>query len=182
MMRTSNSSNLYGRKFIASLTLPDGSVASEHSPKAGALWSSFKERLGLSEFVGLSYDLSTIIQLVQLSGLDGPFSREEIDAAVKYMASDHAPGSDGFNGCFMNKCWHIISGEFYKLCDDFYNFLADLECINGSYITLVPKKDSPLSVNDYRPISLLNYSLKLITKLLANRLQSVILSVIHANQ
>jgi hypothetical protein len=37
-------------------------------------------------------------------------------------------------------------------------------------------------VNDYRPISLLNYSLKFLTKLLANRLQLVILKVVHENQ
>lgn len=37
-------------------------------------------------------------------------------------------------------------------------------------------------VNDYRPISLLNSSLKLITKLLADRLQQIILKVIHQNQ
>jgi retron-type reverse transcriptase len=43
-------------------------------------------------------------------------------------------------------------------------------------------KDSPGIVNDYRPISILNSSLKLLTKLLAKRLQSVILSVVHTNQ
>jgi hypothetical protein len=37
-------------------------------------------------------------------------------------------------------------------------------------------------VGDFRPISLLNTSIKLLTKLLANRLQSIILRVIHQNQ
>jgi hypothetical protein len=45
-----------------------------------------------------------------------------------------------------------------------------MECINNSFIALIPKKDNPLLVNDFRPISLLNYSLKLLTKLVANRL------------
>lgn len=58
----------------------------------------------------------------------------------------------------------------------------DLECINGSFITLIPKNSALASVNDYRPISLLIYSLKLLTKLLANRLHPVILKVIHTNQ
>jgi hypothetical protein len=57
-----------------------------------------------------------------------------------------------------------------------------MECINGSFITIIPKTDSPTSVNDYRPIYLLNYSLKLLTKLLGNRLQWLITSVIHQNQ
>jgi retron-type reverse transcriptase len=39
-----------------------------------------------------------------------------------------------------------------------------------------------MSINDYRPISLLNSSIKLITKLLANRLQPLITKLVHANQ
>lgn len=98
------------------------------------------------------------------------------------MPPDHAPGPDGFNGLLRKKCWDIISADFYRLCADFGNGLVDLRSINSSFITLIPKKDNPCSVNDYRPISLLNYSLKLLTKLLANILQSVILSGVHANQ
>jgi hypothetical protein len=37
-------------------------------------------------------------------------------------------------------------------------------------------------VGDFRPISLLNNSVKLLIKLLANRLQSVILRIVHQNQ
>jgi len=73
--------------------------------------------------------------------------------------------------CFFGKkAWHIIREEFYKLCSDFYNHTAALKSINHSYITLVPKKDNPENITDFRPISLLNTSLKIITKILANRL------------
>jgi retron-type reverse transcriptase len=47
---------------------------------------------------------------------------------------------------------------------------------------LVPKKDNPETVNDFRPISLLNTSMKIITKILANRLQKFALQVVHENQ
>src|SRR5438132_13839352 len=49
-------------------------------------------------------------------------------------------------------------------------------------ITLIPKKASPETPNDFRPISLLNSSVKLLTKILANRMQSKILEVVHKNQ
>jgi hypothetical protein len=78
------------------------------------------------------------------------------------------------------KCWPIIKDYFVRLCNDFASGHLNLESINASLITLIPK-DNPQGINDYRPISL-NYSLKFLTKLLANRLQSVILKVVHANQ
>jgi hypothetical protein len=70
----------------------------------------------------------------------------------------------------------------YKLCFDFFHHRADLKSINHSYITLVPKKDNPEKVNDFRPISLLNSSIKMVTKLLANRLQPLAMDIIHENQ
>lgn len=57
-----------------------------------------------------------------------------------------------------------------------------MQSINSSFITLIPKKTGASGVNDYRPISLLSCTIKLITKLLANRLQSIILKLIHTNQ
>jgi retron-type reverse transcriptase len=57
-----------------------------------------------------------------------------------------------------------------------------LDSINNSLITLIPKKQSPTTVNDFRPISLLNSCLKLLTKLLADRLQQWILKLVSANQ
>ena len=70
----------------------------------------------------------------------------------------------------------------YKLCNDFYNGDVCLQSINGSLITLVPKLDSAIKVSDFRPISLLNTSVKIITKLLANRLQILLPQLIHKNQ
>ena len=57
-----------------------------------------------------------------------------------------------------------------------------MHSINGSYVTLIPKNGSPDSVGDYRPISLLNTSIKVLTKILANRLQLVITKLVHRNQ
>lgn len=46
----------------------------------------------------------------------------------------------------------------------------------------MPKIRSPKAINDYRPISLLNITIKLLTKLLANILQENFLKCIHDNQ
>jgi hypothetical protein len=105
-----------------------------------------------------------------------------MDDVIKAMPVDRAPGPDGFNGQFLKKCWSIVQNDFYRLAQDFWEGKLNLQNINGSYITLVPKKAVPEEVNDYRPISLTNVCLKFLTKLAANRLQEKILDCIHKNQ
>jgi len=114
--------------------------------------------------------------------LSSPFTIEDIDKIVKQMPADKSPGPDGFNGLFIKSCWHIIKEDVYSLCFDFFSGDLNIQAINNSFITLIPKVNNPTNVNDFRPISLMNYVLKVITKLMANRVQSVITTPIHTNQ
>ena len=98
------------------------------------------------------------------------------------MPADKAPGPNRFNGYFIKSCRETIKIYFYSLCFDFFNETLDLQSINNFFITLIPKTNNPTTVNDFRPISLLNCVLKIITKLLANRLQGKITSLIRTNQ
>lgn len=54
--------------------------------------------------------------------------------------------------------------------------------LNPSFITLIPKKDSPQRIDDFRPISLIGGAYKIIAKLLAGRLSCVMDSIIADNQ
>lgn len=133
--------------------------------------------------ISMQFELHSLIQTTSdLNHLCIPFSSEEIDNVILDLPYDKAPGPDGFNILFFKKAWPIIRPDIYRLCQDFYHHQADLKSINSSYITLVPKKDNPECVSDFRPISLLNTSFKVISKLLANRLQKVALQVVHENQ
>jgi hypothetical protein len=131
------------------------------------------------------FNLSDIVQPntdIDLSALKAPFTYEETDAIVKNIPTDKSPGPDGFNGAFLKRCWTYIKEEFYKPCFAFHAGNLDIQSINYAFITLIPKKDSPEFVNDYRPISLASLALKFLTKILANRMQKVIIPAIHMNQ
>jgi len=117
-----------------------------------------------------------------LSFLVNPFQKEEIDAVVRHLPSNKAPGPDGFNTDFLKRCWPIICAEFYQFCNAFYDGNVCLQSLNGSHITLIPKHDNAVKISDYRPISLLNTSIKVMTKLLANRLQIAMPKLVHKNQ
>jgi hypothetical protein len=146
------------RNFIVSLVNADGTIITEHEQKANLLWTAFKNRLGISESPIMAYNLSDLLTLHDLSGLDADFSQEEIDTVIKSLPNSHAPGPDGFNGLFIKKSWNIVKDDFIRLFRDFCHHNIDLKRINSSIIALIPEKKNPQSVDDYRPISLLNYS------------------------
>lgn len=54
--------------------------------------------------------------------------------------------------------------------------------INSTFIALIPKVESPKSLNDFRPISLVGSLYKILAKILANRLRQVIGSVVSEVQ
>jgi hypothetical protein len=158
-------------------------VKSLHEEKTQILWESFKEWLGQSEFSQIYFELETLLTPIDdMDFLVHPFTHEEIDDVVRNLKTDKSPGPNGLNLDFMKMCWNVIKPELYDLCARFFNHDICLQSINGSYITLIPKIDNPVRVGDFRPISLLNNSIKLPTKLLANRLHIVILKVVHQNQ
>jgi hypothetical protein len=168
---------------VLSLTCDNGMVVSSHVDKEEMLFQAFKDRLGTSQPTSMVFNLSELVQpVINLSTLEMPFSRSEIDQIIRNLPANKSPGPDGFNTDFVRKCWSVIASDFYELCDKFYDGSICMESINGSYVTLIPKHSSPASVGDYRPISLLNTSMKILSKLLANRLQLVITKLVHQNQ
>jgi len=54
--------------------------------------------------------------------------------------------------------------------------------LNAAYITLIPKKEDAVAAKDFRLISLVHSLVKLLTKILANRLAPLLDSLISANQ
>jgi hypothetical protein len=168
---------------ISSLKDANGNVAISHAEKAYVLFQAFKDRLGTSQQTSMVFNLSSLIRPIgNLSELEIPFSHQEIDQVIKNLPTNKSPCPNGFNTDFVRKCWPVIAPEFYELCDKFFEGSICMHSINGSYVTLIPKNSSPASVGDYRPISLLNTSVKVLTKLLANRLQHVITKLVHQNQ
>jgi hypothetical protein len=68
------------------------------------------------------------------------------------------------------------------LQSEFYNGTTDIQPLNNAFITLVPKINTPTTVNDFMPISLINCVTKIITKILGSRLQQEIIPLVHLNQ
>ncbi|CAB4293510.1 unnamed protein product [Prunus armeniaca] len=105
------------------------------------------------------------------ASLLAPISNEEIRITVFQMVALKSPGPDGFSGIFYQKYWSIVGNDVCRLVKNFFSNTMSMETLNRTEIALIPKVPHPEWVTQFRPISLCNYSYKIISKILANRLQ-----------
>lgn len=118
----------------------------------------------------------------QAASLIAPFSRDEIDAAVDSCNSRKAPGPDGYNFHFIKSAWEVIKFDIYSIIDEFQASCRLPKGSNVAFIALVAKCNNPEGFKDFRPISMVGCVYKIISKLLARRLQGVMNSLIGPNQ
>ncbi|KAL9681628.1 hypothetical protein QQ045_013414 [Rhodiola kirilowii] len=113
--------------------------------------------------------------------LESQISREEVLGALKSCDGNKAPGPDGFNMNFFKRLWFTVE-EVMGFIQEFCDNRRLPKGINRTYIALIPKSASPQSFSDFRPISLLNSSYKILSKCLANRLSTVLPYLISPTQ
>jgi hypothetical protein len=82
----------YNKNFISSFSLSHGVLVTEHDQKAGILWEEYKSRLGISEYIGNSFNLTSFLQVQELNNLDDGFSSDEILQVIKNLPNNNALG------------------------------------------------------------------------------------------
>ena len=114
--------------------------------------------------------------------LVSPISDDEIRQALFSISDDKAPGPDGFTSLFYKRTWDIIGSDFRAAVRYYFSTCAMPRCVNATRIALVPKVESPQSMDDFRPISCCNVLYKCISKVIANRFKAVLPDVIGLSQ
>lgn len=74
--------------------------------------------------------------------------------------------------------WHIVNNEVCNVIFKFLNNEILDESFNYTYIVLIPKISNYIKPNDFRPISLCNVIYKLASKVLANKLKTMLPTII----
>ena len=110
------------------------------------------------------------------------FSKEEVVQVLQEMEGDKAPGPDGFTMAFFQKCWSVVEKDVMAFFDHFHRSSEFERSLNASFLALIPKKNNALNIRDFRPISLVSSVYKLLSKVLANRLRTVLDKLILESQ
>ena len=111
-----------------------------------------------------------------------PFTLEEVKSAVWDCDNFKSPGPDGISFGFIKEFWDMLKNDLIRFMVEFHRNGKLAKGINSTFIVLIPKVDCLQRLNDYRPISLVGSMYKILAKVLANRLRSVIGSVISDAQ
>lgn len=107
---------------------------------------------------------------------------EEIKESIFSMSPTSAAGPDGYNGKFFQVCWTIIKHDIIDFVWEFCKGKSLTKFYTHTCVALIPKVDNPASFSDLRPISLSNFTNKIISKIISKRLNPLLPRLIYVNQ
>jgi len=114
--------------------------------------------------------------------LEQEITMEEVKRSVWGCDGSKCPGPDGFNFKFYRLAWDFIAQDILDIVLSFFRTGRLPKGINITYVTLLSKTVEPKEFKDFRPISMIHGIYKIIAKILASRLKTVMQDIISINQ
>lgn len=114
--------------------------------------------------------------------LKSVISAEEVKSAVFSMYPEKSPGLDGLNPAFFQNYWGIVRGDVVKFFQQYISTGVLPREVNQTIVCLIPKIKMPQEMTDFCPISLCNTLVRIISKVLANRLKGCLNKLISDQQ
>ena len=114
---------------------------------------------------------------------EGLITISEVNKALKSMKNSKSPGCDGLPAEFYKKFFHILGNslvEFLNYC--FTKGELSPSCKLATITLLCKDKEKCSDLKNWRPISLLNTDVKILSKILCNRLKQVITTIVNKDQ
>lgn len=109
-------------------------------------------------------------------------SAEDIHKILLSISSGKTPGPHRYTKEFFIASWSVVGLDFVYAVQSFFQNGFMLTGVNGTVLTLIPKKDDPQEIKDYRPISCCSTIYKVISKILVNRVKTILTEAMMPNQ
>lgn len=181
LMKRNNKQNC-----IVALTKSDGRVTNDGEEIASEFVNYYKSLLGNTVMrnrlnrgkLGEGKSLSPEQQHLLVTNV----MDDEIKNALFDIDDGKLPGPDGYGSLFFKNAWSVVGTDVVHAVKEFFNTGMMLKEWNHALIALVPKSNHSNLVTDYRPMSCCNVFYKIISKILASRLRSVIGDIVDPAQ
>lgn len=108
-------------------------------------------------------------------------SLEEIKESIWQLHLLKSSGPYGFPAIFYRFYWRIVQNRIVWCVQEFFHYGRIEEDMNNSLIVLISKTDQPSTFDGFRPRSLYNFSYKVVAKIIAIRLGSVVSKIVSLN-
>jgi hypothetical protein len=171
---------------IPPLTTSSGNILTTPEEKAKAckehLQDQWKETL-VSEGTSFPWHCPRLSP-IQSNNIARPISLEEVDNAISQSPNNKAPGPDGIPSEFYKQFKDILIPRLTAIFDEILQTGSNAPISwMQSKCVLIPKKTQGLDqLANWRPITLENCDLKIFSRILANRTQAVMNSIIGEQQ
>jgi hypothetical protein len=114
--------------------------------------------------------------------LEADYTISEVTEAIQQLKGSSAPGPDGITALFYQKFWNVIGQDILDYTLNILNKGGNPGQINHTFLSLIPKITNPSTPSDFRPISLCNVIMKIVTKTVANRVKTILPNIINEAQ
>lgn len=108
--------------------------------------------------------------------------KNKIKDAVFSLSPHSTAGPDGFNGTFFQNWWDIIQREVIAFVKEFFKGKGLTKFYSHTCLVLIPKVDNSVTFADFRPISLSNFTNKVISKVISLRVNTLLHKLVSLNQ
>ena len=122
------------------------------------------------------------IPMTANSVLEEPITMDELLTAVRKGKTHKSPGQDGICHEFYKMTWEIIKHDMLDVMNHMYKHGSETDAQKRGTIVCLPKKVDPGGPDDYRPLTLLKADHKLLTRIIANRLQPWMSDILQSSQ
>ncbi|CAI5484245.1 unnamed protein product [Closterium sp. Yama58-4] len=116
------------------------------------------------------------------AGLAADWTEAEVKQAFKALADGKSPGKDGLPKELFERHWDVLGKEFLRMAQSFAASASNPASIKEAVTILLHKKGEKDNLDNYRPITLLNFTYKVLARVVANRMKPHLHNVISAEQ
>ena len=135
-----------------------------------------------STFAPLLNNLPQLTEILK-EKLEQPFSLKELEDSIKRSKPNKAPGPDGYTNEFFKFFKEELKTWLFRAYNEAYASGSLSDLITMGTITCIPKSGKLRNtLKNWRPLTLLNGSYKFLSSMIAERLKSILPTIINNDQ